>query len=52
MHMAKMKKCGFIKNKVVEHIAKVSIEKVTLIPHTNVTHGIDDSNEIGRAWMV
>ncbi len=26
--------------------------KVTLIPHTNVTHGIDDSNEIGHAWMV
>jgi hypothetical protein len=23
-----------------------------LIPHTNVTHGIDDSNETGHAWMV
>ncbi len=23
-----------------------------MIPHTNVTHGIDDSNEIGHAWMV
>jgi len=31
---------------------KTSIEKATLIPHTNVTHGIDDSNETGHAWMV
>jgi hypothetical protein len=23
-----------------------------LIPHTNVTHGIDDLNEIGHARMV
>jgi hypothetical protein len=22
-----------------------------LIPHTNVTHGIDDSNETNHAWM-
>jgi hypothetical protein len=47
-----MKKCGFIRNKVVERIVKTSIEKATLILHTNVTHGIDDSNEIGHAWMV
>jgi hypothetical protein len=52
MHMAKMKKHGFIKNKVVEHIAKASIEKATLIPHTNVAHGIDDSNETNHAWLV
>jgi hypothetical protein len=52
MHMAKMKKHGFIKNKVVEHIVKVSFEKATLIPHINVTHGIDDSNETNHAWMV
>jgi hypothetical protein len=50
--MAEMKKCKLIKNKVVEHIVKTSIEKDTLIPHTNVTHGIDDSNETGHAWMV
>jgi len=31
---------------------KTSVEKATLIPHTNVTHGIDDSNEISHAWMV
>ncbi len=47
-----MKKRGFIRNKVVERIVKTSVEKATLIPHTNVTHGIDDSNEIGHAWMV
>jgi hypothetical protein len=47
-----MKKCGFIKNKVMECIEITSIEKATLIPHTNVTHRIDDSNEIGHAWMV
>jgi hypothetical protein len=33
--MAKMKKCGFIKNKVVESIMKTNVEKATLIPlHT------------------
>jgi hypothetical protein len=47
-----MKKCKFIKNKVVERIVKTNIEKATLIPHTNVTHGIDDSNKIGHGWMV
>ncbi len=52
MHTVEMKKCGFIKNKVVECIVKTSVEKSTLIPHTNVTHGIDDLNETGHAWMV
>jgi len=47
-----MKKHRFIKNKVMEHIVKVSIEKATLIFHTHVRHGIDDSNEVGHAWMV
>ncbi len=47
-----MKKRKFIKNKVMERIVKMSVEKATLILHTNVTHGIDDSNEIGHAWMV
>jgi len=47
-----MKKHGFIKNKVVEHIVKTSVEKATLILHTNITHGIDDLNETGHAWMV
>jgi hypothetical protein len=49
MHTIKMKKCEFIRNKVVECIVKTNIEKATLIPHTNVTHGIDDSNKIGHA---
>ncbi len=44
--------CAFIKNKVVKHIVKASVEKATLIPYTHVTHGIDDYNEIGHAWMV
>ncbi len=52
MHMAELKEYMFIKNKVVEHIVKTSIEKATLILHTNVTHGIDDSNETNCAWMV
>jgi hypothetical protein len=43
-----MKKCGFIKNKIVEWILKTIVEKATLIPHTNVTYGIDDSNKIGH----
>jgi hypothetical protein len=41
-----------MKNKVVEHIVKTIVDKATLIPHTNITHGIDDSNETGHAWMV
>ncbi len=52
MHTAEMKKREFIKNKVVERIVKTSVEKATLILHTNVTHGIDDSNETAYAWMV
>ncbi len=52
MHMTKMKKHEFIKYKVVEHIVKASVEKATLILHTNVTHGINDSNETSHAWMV
>jgi hypothetical protein len=47
-----MKKHRFIKNKVMEHIVKANIEKATLIFHTHVTHGIDDLNETGHAWMV
>ncbi len=47
-----MKKREFIKNKVVERIVKTNVEKATLIPHTNVTHGINDSNKIGHAWLV
>jgi hypothetical protein len=52
MHTIEMKEYGFIKNKVVERMVKTNVEKATLIPHTNVTHGIDDSNEISHAWMV
>jgi hypothetical protein len=52
MHTTKMKKHGFIRNKVVECIVKTNVEKATLIPHTNVIHKIDDSNEVGHAWMV
>jgi len=52
MHIAKMKKCRFIRNKVMERIVKTNVGKATLILHTNVTHGVDDSNEIGYAWMV
>jgi hypothetical protein len=52
MHIVEIKKCGFIKNKVVECIVKTTVEKVTLIPHTNVTHGIDDLNETSHAWIV
>jgi hypothetical protein len=40
------------KGKVVEYIVKASIEKVTSIPHTHITHDINDSNKIGHAWMV
>ncbi len=52
MHTTEMKKREFIKNKVVEHIVKTNIEKATLIHHSHVTHGIDDSNKTSHAWMV
>jgi len=52
MHTFEMKKREFIKNKVMEFIVKTNVKKVTLISHSNVTHGIDDSNKIGHAWMV
>jgi hypothetical protein len=48
VHINKMKKCRFIKNKIMECIVKTIVEKATLIPHTNVTHGIDDLNKIGH----
>jgi hypothetical protein len=48
----KFKKCRFIKNKVVEHIVKKSVEKATLILHTHVINGVDDLNKTGHAWMV
>jgi hypothetical protein len=34
MHVVKMKKQGFIKSRVMEHIIKANIEKVVLISHT------------------
>jgi hypothetical protein len=52
MHTIEMKKHEFIRNNVVERIVKTSVEKATLILHTNVTHGIDDSNETNHACMV
>jgi len=52
MHIAEMKKRKFIKKKVMEHIVKTNVEKATFIPHTNVTHGIDDLNENNHAWMI
>jgi hypothetical protein len=52
MYMVEMKKCEFIKNKVMEHIMKVSIEKATLIFHTHVTNGINDSNKTSHVCMV
>jgi hypothetical protein len=52
MHTTEMKKHEFIINKVVEHIVKPNVKKATLIPHTNVTHGIDYSNKTSHAWMV
>jgi hypothetical protein len=52
MHAIEMKKHMFLKNKVVDHIVKKNVEKPTLIPRTNVTHGIDDLNKTNHAWMV
>jgi hypothetical protein len=44
-----MKKRGFIKNKVVECIAKMSVEKAALIPFTHVSQS---SFEINSYWIV
>jgi hypothetical protein len=37
MHTFEMKKTRFIKNKVVDHIVKMSVDKVALIPLAHVT---------------
>ncbi len=52
MHTVEMKKRKFVKNKVMECIVKMNVEKATLILHTNITHGIDDSNKTNHAWML
>ncbi len=44
-----MKKRGFIKNKVVEQLAKASVDKVALIPPT---HMIKPSMESYSTWIV
>jgi hypothetical protein len=49
MHMSKMKKSGFIKNKVVEQLVKASVDKTTLIPFTHV---IKPSMEPYSTWIV
>ncbi len=51
MHMVKMRKHKFLKNKVVECIVKANVENVALISYTHVTHGTDTLNEIGCTWM-
>jgi hypothetical protein len=49
MHTLKMKKKGFIKNKVVEAIVTRNVEKATFIPFTHVDQLILESDE---AWGV
>jgi hypothetical protein len=49
MNTSKMKKRGFVKNKVVECIMKTSVEKVTLIPFTHVSK---PSSEIVGYWIL
>jgi len=49
MHTLKMKKKGFIKNKVVEAIVTRNVEKATFIPLTHVDQLILESDE---AWGV
>jgi hypothetical protein len=47
-HTTEMKKCKFIKNKVVEHIVKTSVESHIDPPHP-CHPWIYDSNEINHA---
>jgi hypothetical protein len=36
MHQVKMKRQGFVKNKVMAWLVEANVDKVNLIPHTNV----------------
>jgi hypothetical protein len=49
MHQAKMKRQGFIKNKVMAQLVVASVDKVNQIPHTNVispTFERDDGDDV------
>ncbi len=47
MHTSKMKKLGFIKNKVLERITKASVEKVLLILIVDVKWSLIKSRMLG-----
>jgi hypothetical protein len=49
IHTSKIKKRGFIKNKVMECIVRTSVDKVALIPFTHVSQ---PSFEIDGYWIV
>jgi hypothetical protein len=44
MHTFKMKKTLFIKNKVADHIVKMSVAEVALIPFAHVTQSFFESD--------
>jgi hypothetical protein len=49
MHTFEMKKRGFIKNKVMEHIVRMNVQKATLIPFTHVSQ---PSFETNGYWII
>jgi hypothetical protein len=50
MHTLKMKKKGFIKNKVVEAIVTQNVEKIALIPPTHVYQPTLESDGAWGVW--
>jgi len=52
MHQAKMKKQGFIKNKVMAQLVVVNIDKANRIPHANVIPPTFEGDNGDDLWWV
>jgi hypothetical protein len=52
MHQAKMKKQGFIKNKVMAQHVVASVDKVSWISHTNVISPTFEGDDGDDVWQV
>lgn len=52
MHQMKMKKCEFIKNKVVQRLVTMNVDKERLIAHTDVIQFNLEGEDNVNVWRV
>jgi hypothetical protein len=52
MHQAKMKKQGFIYNKVMVRLVVIIVNKASRIPHTNVIPPTFEGDDGDNLWWV